>query len=41
MSTNVVEQYLWSRLPELSPVGQLADGRARETVAADELEAVA
>lgn len=23
MSTNVVEQYLWSRLPELSPAGQL------------------
>ncbi|SDS71567.1 HAD-superfamily subfamily IB hydrolase, TIGR01490 [Friedmanniella luteola] len=25
MSTNVVEQYLWSRLPELSPAGQVAE----------------
>ncbi|WP_375425127.1 HAD-IB family hydrolase [uncultured Friedmanniella sp.] len=25
MSTNVVEQYLWSRLPDLSPLGQLAE----------------
>jgi fatty acyl-CoA reductase len=25
MSTNVVEQYLWSRLPELSTAGQLAE----------------
>ena len=25
MSTNVIEQYLWSRLPELSPVGQIAE----------------
>ena len=25
MSTNVIEQYLWARLPELSPVRQLAE----------------
>ncbi len=25
MSTNVVEQYLWARLPELDPLGQLAE----------------
>ena len=25
MSTNVIEQYLWARLPELSPPGQLAE----------------
>ncbi len=25
MSTNVIEQYLWARLPELSPAGQVAE----------------
>jgi fatty acyl-CoA reductase len=25
MSTNVIEQYLWSRLPELSPAGQVVE----------------
>ena len=34
MSTNVIEQYLWSRLPELSPARQLAEVGQRAAEAA-------